>query len=965
MVSLDDETKEVLNTEFARRLEEQGASPLDVLVETEFGEADAVAQRLQNVPGAELATQGVVSSEFIAVTMPGEALPTVARLDGVVQIHQDQLVGVRQSGPSLPQMPFMRPSTDPVASALSTAVFKLGRVEDKYVGEVGVSRVEIPQVTPAQLPPGDPMKAAASALDNAFGLGLTGEKYVPTERSYNWIRDSHMLDAHDGSSAKVGVIDTGHTVVPPANGGRQPRLESYVPGEPPTDFMGHGCASPDTQVHTTLTGIDTMKGVWDGLVGRCDVSDLDAGEDQGEQITEPVMADGHSPLRVQTLNKETGEVESKPVDEMYRIEVDEDIHKVTLGSGTVLELTPWHPTLVFRDGEIQKVRADELEEGDSVLAPDRRDSFYGPSRSLDIDTDRGWYLTNDKAWAVGAFLGDGNARRDDGNYRYEVSLTNQDIDVHKQFAESLSDIGDTARLRATDGAGATDVTGGGVSDPSVLGPPEGQRLVTTKYGSEVTDFIAEVCGDNVFGTGKSKSATIPKIVENSRESVIGAFLAGLFDADGHVKAEKPKAIYSTSSEQMSEDLVYLLSGVGIDARVGVMTDARDAGDTKAQTGPSYRVIISGGHDIQRFVRLVSGQVVSENKRERLMERLYEADFDNYQVPDKQTVGDARMDPVRDIETEPYTGYFYDFHIEDNHNYVAGKDGFAFISNSWCTYTAVGAPASSAWGTVRGVADGAPYGHFKALNTFPGFGKTSWILAAMESALSWGADVISMSLGGDQQGPLDEDPYAKFIRRRCKENAGQDDGAIFVVAAGNAGPDKWTIGSPGVAEKALTVGAWSLKDESPSYYSSRGPQGEWYDENPEDFENDATKYGASEFIKPDVAAPGGGRQTAADSDDEGELLHQMSTGWAEGLYDGLKEARGSMKGTSMATPHVAGLVARLYDADIIKTAKEIKRVTARNSEPGYHPTAAPGANEEVKGKNICSGHGPIRESIFSP
>jgi subtilisin family serine protease len=525
MVTLDDETKEVLNTEFARRLEDQGASPLDVLVETEFGEAEAVSQALQNVPNVELATQGVVSSEFVATTMPSEALPTVARLDGVVQVHQDQLVGVKQSDASLPQLPFMRPSTDPVASALSTAAFNIGGVEDKYVGEVGVSRVEIPQVTPAQLPPGDPMKTMATALDDAFGLGLTGEKHVPTQESYDWIRDSHMLDAHDGSSAKVGVVDTGFTVVPPAAGGRTPRLESYVPGEGPSDFMAHG-------THTT-------------------------------------------------------------------------------------------------------------------------------------------------------------------------------------------------------------------------------------------------------------------------------------------------------------------------------------------------------------------------------------------------------------------------------------------------YTAVGAPASSAWGTVRGVADGSPFGHFKALNTFPGFGKTSWILAAMEGALDWGADVISMSLGGDQQGPLDEDPYAKFIRRRCKENAGDDAGAIFVVAAGNAGPDKWTIGSPGVSEKAITVGSWSLKDGAPAYFSSRGPQGDWYEKNRGRFEDDANRYNTTEFIAPDVAAPGGGRQTKADSDDEGELLHQMSTGWAEGLYDGLKDARASMKGTSMATPAVAGLVARLYDAGIIETAKELKRVAKRNSEPGYHPRAAPGANEEVKGKNVASGFGPLRESVFSP
>lgn len=965
MVEHDEQTEQVLNSQFAEYLRNKGASPLDVIVETEPGAAQQIAEEIPGISGAELGTAGIIGPDFVAVSLPSEALPAVTGLRNVVKVHYDQPVGIKEAGRGLPQLPFLRPENDPIGASISNAAFKLANVEDKYVGEVGISEVEAPQVNATPLPPGNPAQAIASGLDHAFGLGITGEEYIPTEESVKWIRDSNMLDAHDGADTKVAVLDTGHTPIPPANGGRSPHLESMVPGEPPQDMHGHGCASPGTKVHTTLTGIDTMKGVWNALSERCEVSDLDAGEDQGEQITDPVMADGHSPPRVQTLDKETGEVEAKPVDEMYRIEVDEDIYKVTLRSGTTIELTPWHPTLVFRDGKIQKVRADELETGDAVLAPDSRDSFYGPPRTLPIDIDRGWYLSKEKAWAVGAFLGDGNARRSDEKSRHEVSLSNNNIEMHKQFAESLSGIGDTARLRAADGAGATAVTGAGVSDPTALAAPEGERLVSTKYGAEVTDFIGEVCGSDVFGQGKSKAVAVPESVENSRESVIGAFLAGLFDADGHVKTEKSTVIYTTSSEAMSKDLVYLLSEVGIDARVGVLTDSRDAEETKAQTGPSYRVIISGGPDLRRFVRLVSDELVSESKRIRLMERLYEADFDHHRVPDKRTVGDARMDPVRDIETEAYTGYFYDFHIEDNHNYVAGKDGFAFISNSWCTYTVAGKPSPSSWGTCQGVAEGAQYGHFKVLNTFPGFGMTSWILKGMERARNWGADVISMSLGGDQQGPLDEDPYARFIRRRCKENAGDDEGSIFVVASGNSGADQWTIGSPGVSEKALTVGAWSMKDAAPSYYSSRGPQGKWYKNRGDDFREDRGSYGYAEFVKPDVVAPGGGRETKAKNDDEGELLHQTSVGWMEGLFDGLKDARGLMKGSSMATPHVAGLVTRLYDAGIVTTAADVKQVARDQGEVRNYPRAAANANVTEQGKNVSVGFGPLKESLFSP
>ena len=285
--------------------------------------------------------------------------------------------------------------------------------------------------------------------------------------------------------------------------------------------------------------------------------------------------------------------------------------------------------------------------------------------------------------------------------------------------------------------------------------------------------------------------------------------------------------------------------------------------------------------------------------------------------------------------------------------------------SWCTYTVAGKPSPSSWGTCRGVAEGAQYGHFKALNSFPGFGKTSWILKAMERALDWGADVISMSLGGTQQGGVTEDPYCRFIRKNCKENAGDEEGAIFVVAAGNSGPDRYRIGSPGVAPKALTVASWSLTDAAPAVFSSRGPQGEWYEDNREAFNADRKEVGADEFVKPDCCAPGGGRSNQDRSDAEGELLFQSTTGWYDGLRDGLKDNRASMRGTSMATPAVAGLVKRLYDAGIVTTAGEVKQVVRDQGEVDEYPEAASGANATVSGKNIAVGHGPARESLFQP
>lgn len=303
------------------------------------------------------------------------------------------------------------------------------------------------------------------------------------------------------------------------------------------------------------------------------------------------------------------------------------------------------------------------------------------------------------------------------------------------------------------------------------------------------------------------------------------------------------------------------------------------------------------------------------------------------------------------------------HLE---SHVPGEPPLDMMGHgSWCTNMVTGNPAPGAWGRTAGVAPGSVYAHFKALNTFPGFGKTSWILKSMSRALDWGADVISMSLGGVQQGAIHEDPFSRFIRDNCKENAGDEDGAIFVVAAGNSGPEKFTIGSPGIAPNALTVASWSLTDKAPAVFSSRGPQGDYYKDKPDELSQDISNFGAIEAVKPDVAAPGGGRHNSEKAEEKDELLFQSSLGWYDGLKDGLKDGRANMKGTSMATPAVAGLVKRLYDARIIDTAMEVKQVMQSRGTVAQYPDAAQNANATESGKNVAVGFGPIRESLFAP
>jgi hypothetical protein len=100
-------------------------------------------------------------------------------------------------------------------------------------------------------------------------------------------------------------------------------------------------------------------------------------------------------------------------------------------------------------------------------------------------------------------------------------------------------------------------------------------------------------------------------------------------------------------------------------------------------------------------------------------------------------------------------------------------------------------------------------------------------------MSWasGQDVavMNLSLGGPGS---PRSPLAREV------DALVADGIIVCVAAGNAGPDRGTISSPGDARGALTVGA-ADKAGALAFYSSRGP------------------VVGVRYRKPDVVAIGGG------------------------------------------------------------------------------------------------------------
>lgn len=101
------------------------------------------------------------------------------------------------------------------------------------------------------------------------------------------------------------------------------------------------------------------------------------------------------------------------------------------------------------------------------------------------------------------------------------------------------------------------------------------------------------------------------------------------------------------------------------------------------------------------------------------------------------------------------------------------------------------------GKLKGMAPDASIIMYRALGP-NGMGTSEQVIAAIEKAIEDKVDVLNLSLGNDVNGP--DWPTSLALNKAVEK------GIIAVVSSGNSGPKPWTVGSPGTASKAISVGA---------------------------------------------------------------------------------------------------------------------------------------------------------------
>jgi len=299
--------------------------------------------------------------------------------------------------------------------------------------------------------------------------------------------------------------------------------------------------------------------------------------------------------------------------------------KVRTGLGDEIVCTAEHKFRVRgAEGEVWR-EAGRLRSDDYVMV-DLGHTDYGTLQRLEAEEPTGvgeapLPAVLDEAFAVwlGWAHGEGRLKPIAGSGALNVHLDGEDkglVERYRNFTQSVLGRDEGARPGGS-GSGVTPgmTVRGGDAPPATVCPPRVARFL------------------QVNGLWRHGSATIPRLVRSSPAAVRAAFLAGLFESDGHVQHGVPTLW--ARRRTIALEAHRLLLSIGIPSKVtqavpptppkpgqGIVAQGSAAGDNDS-TGPVptsgpglYRVRVVGEEGVRRFAKLVG--FVSEGKS-RLLE----------------------------------------------------------------------------------------------------------------------------------------------------------------------------------------------------------------------------------------------------------------------------------------------------------------------------------------------------------
>jgi len=570
-------------------------------------------------------------------------------------------------------------------------------------------------------------------------------------------------DKTKGEGVKIAVLDSGCDLT------HSDLVENLLPGinlinrrKPPIDDNNHGCISPDCLIHTSYSGIDEIESLFDKIDVK---SKIISSKDGKYEVKNTSDLD----IKTYCFDVETQTTKIGKINSVQKLDINTQIICVELEGNIKYQLTPWHPVYLLKNKhhdvyEVERKRADEICVGDPfIFNIGDLSGKLGNKQTISLNKKyvcercnhkpkwfRGlmpkvckkcfykkWIEINkeieispDLAYLAGITLTDGHISSD----RIEISSTTLPI------LEKIKSITDHYKWT------------------SVI---ENKRILI--YGLEAVDCLNKL---GIISGHKSLTQSLPEWVGKSDHESVNAFIAGVIDGDGCISKTNTGNRITSASYDFSRKICALLNSCGISASLSKpIYDNRVRKITSKH--PCYKICHSALSD--GIIQYLAHPEKIKRSKIKL----------SYQRKTRR---------VKSVTIENYNGYFYDFTVNEFHNYLA--EGH-FVSNTHVT--GIICAKNNDFGMV-GVAPECKVIPIKVLDS-KGNGDLAIVAEGIRWAVDNGADILSMSLGSPR--PLQN------IRKAIQY--AESKGIPVFVAAGNMGVSKEIL-YPANYKETISIGS---------------------------------------------------------------------------------------------------------------------------------------------------------------
>ncbi len=301
--------------------------------------------------------------------------------------------------------------------------------------------------------------------------------------------------------------------------------------------------------------------------------------------------------------------------------------------------TRWVPVEDLRVGDYVAIATDAPDFGESsrLTVPDRADAAALPRAT-----------TEDIAWFLGVYLGDGYLKNGNGYATVEIAVDASDEVLVEEIVRVAQDeFGVTLHLAGD------------------------RQRVRGRGTAALAEFIE---ANGLAGTAHTKR--VPDWVFSLPRSQRLAFLAGYVDADGYVRehASNKDVVISSANDALLDDVKQLAALCGIGSSSVIEVTNRHPFDAD-RVLTAYRLHLSG-----RFDRLPCR---SPRRQARLGRRSFHhayrsAKGTTFRAHTSEMLGFVRVESIESVGVEPV----YDIEVAGHHNFVA--EGFV-VHNSEVVY----------------------------------------------------------------------------------------------------------------------------------------------------------------------------------------------------------------------------------------------------------------------------------------